>query len=116
MKKTIIQIVEVIVTIVAIITAKYLGILYLIFLLVGWLGWYLGLLYSKNHKENSLTKFVAWVNLATWFIPIVGFFTVFASFAFNTKYGERNKIYLVFAIIGLVLSVINGIAGVIINL
>lgn len=102
--------------IVGIIAWKYLGILYFLIIVAGFLGWYLASLYSNKYKENGLTKFIAWINIITWFIPPVGLFTALASFKFNQVYGEKTKLYLILAIIGLVASVINGILGVIINL
>jgi len=102
--------------IVGLIVGRLLGLIYFLFFAVGYLGWYLASLYSKKYSENKFSRFIAWINLVTWLIPLVGFFTVFATFKFNQAYGKKTKLYRVLAIIGLVACVINGAIGIIIKL
>ena len=102
----------IIVTIVSIALGRFLGLAFFILLIPAVIGWYLAFWYEKKVKtENSLTKFIAWINIVSWFIPIAGFFTSLASIKFSESYGKKDKKYLVLGIIGLCLTLVNGVIG-----
>lgn len=106
------QILGVIAFVAAFALGKYLGMTYFLLIIPGILGWYLASWYvKKTIHQNKLTKFIAWSNLITWFIPIVGFFTSAASIKFNESFGKKDKKYIILGIIGLAFSLINAIAG-----
>lgn len=107
-----IQFLGIIVAIIAFALGRFLGLTFSVLLIPVLLGWYLASWYSKRfEKENGVTKFIAWINTASWFIPAIGFFTSLASINFSYKYGQKDKKYFVLGIIGLVLSLINALIG-----
>ena len=68
--------------------------------------------YIKREKINTkLVSVIAWSNLLTWIIPILGVFTGFATLRF-TKHPQfkGKKKYKTLAIVGIVLAVLSVIA------
>ena len=76
-------------------------------------GWYL----KRTNINSSLIKGIAYSNLITWFLPPIGLMTSIATFSFSSseKIENRQK-YKKLAIVGIVLSVINSVLGIILGL
>lgn len=94
------------------------GIVFLLCLVLGWLGWFIGgFIYKKEWLK--LATFINWANVITWIIPVLGVFTSMISlrmyFGFPDDFKKR-KIFLTLGLISIILSIINGVAGVLIKL
>lgn len=103
--------------IIAIILARTLG-FGMVFLVASFfIGLYLPRLYLKKWKisKKGLAR-LAWANIFTWFVPIIGVFTFGLAIGSMNNAGvisekEKNK-YLVLSVIGAILSIINAMLGV----
>lgn len=80
-----------------------------LFLVGSWLAkWY-----GDRSGNTSIVKVVAWANILTWFLPVLGYFTAGATIKFSDlKTGTERKQLLILGSIGLVLSLINSVIGV----
>ena len=106
------QFLGIIIVIASIALGRFLGLAFFVLLIPAVIGWYLASWYVKKvTTENGLTKFIAWINIVSWFIPIAGLLTSLASIKFSESYGKKDKKYLVLGIIGLCLAVVNGVIG-----
>jgi len=123
------SIISIIVTILFIVLFRYIGslgnggvgITFLLCMLFGWLGWIAGGFAIKKGWLEAI-RFINWSNVITWLIPIVGVFTSLLSFRayFDLpnlgNHSKGKKLYLTLGLISIILSIINGIAGVLIKL
>lgn len=97
---------------------KFLGIIVaVIFLFAFLIGVYFPGWYFKRQKVNyTFIKWFVWSNILTWFLPPLGILTGFAAFGFSNLVKQEKKKYKILAIIGIILSLINAIVGIIIRL
>jgi len=96
------------------ILVRYLGLIFFIFPLVFFIGYWSANWYSKKENQNyKLKNIICWSNVITWFLPVLGLGTGIASYRFGQI--ENNKKYKKLGILGLFLSIINGISGVYLN-
>jgi hypothetical protein len=69
--------------------------------------------YGSRAGNTSIVNVIAWANIATWFLPVLGYFTAGAAIKFSDlKTGKERKKLLILGSIGLVLSLVNSIVGV----
>jgi Na+/proline symporter len=71
--------------------------------------WYLG----RKHVNTKIIKLLIWSNVVAWFIPVIGVFTGVSALQFSGRLKNKVALYNWIAIIGLSLSTINAIAGVV---
>jgi hypothetical protein len=109
-KTTLGWIIEIIGFVIGYILFKYLGIISLLFILVGYIGYWFAGWYSKRGKQSYKVKnIICWSNTLTWFLPILGLGTGIVAYRFGRI--DNNSKYKKLGILGLVLSIINGIIG-----
>jgi RNA polymerase subunit RPABC4/transcription elongation factor Spt4 len=92
------------------ILGKYLGVVFFAFILVGYIAYWFGGWYSKREKQSyKIKNIICWSNTISWLIPILGLGTGIIAY----RFGQIDKVskYRKLGILGLVLSIINGIAG-----
>jgi len=90
---------------------------YLIFLLGAAVGQWFGKWYVKRPKVNqSLIKFIAWSNVLTWLSIPVGLFTGLATWEFSKTAGAESQKCKTLATVGIVLSIINLLLGIMMRL
>jgi hypothetical protein len=69
--------------------------------------------YGDRNGNTSVVKIIAWVNLLSWILPVTGYFTAGATIKFSDlKTGSERRKLLVLGSLGLALSLINSIIGV----
>lgn len=69
--------------------------------------------YNKKVKQpNKLTNIIAWSNVITWIIPVVGLLTAVSTISLQ----KLKKNYLILWYIGLIASLTNSIVWVLLNL
>lgn len=118
MDKQLKQIFNVLITIAAGIIGYNLGIAYFILLAPILLGIYVPkwCIKKKINIKHSIIKFIAWSNIITWFVPIVGLFTsCFILSLYQQIDFPNKKKYKTIAIVGLTLTVINSASGFVIK-
>jgi|GEM_PF-1842155 uncharacterized membrane protein len=114
---TVNQIISIVSVIGAFIVGRFLGLITFVFLFAILIGQWFPKWYIKKKKVNySLVNWIAWSNVLTWLLPPLGILTGVATFEFSNLIEQTNKKYKSLAIISIVLSVVNAIFGIIINL
>lgn len=69
--------------------------------------------YGNRSGNTSVVNIIAWANVLTWFLPVLGYFTAGAAIKFSDlKTGSDRKKIMTLGIIGLILSLINSVIGV----
>ena len=77
-------------------------------LLALWLSsWYAK---RKNPSARLMTR-LAWSNVVTWLFPPLGLFTATATLGLSSAPGASPRKYRVLGIVGLALTIINGLSG-----
>lgn len=97
---------------------KYLGLM-VVLLYIGSivLGYSLSNWYVKREKVNfKLIKLIAWSNVCAWLLPPLGVFTGISSVNFSSCDTEQKTKFKTLGIVGVTLSLINAISGVIMHL
>jgi len=98
----------------------YLGITGLIFLLAVLGGLFIpNWIYKKDGYKKTLVNIIAWSNLILGLIlPPLGVFVAIFSIKFNYLLPEEEKRtkYIVLGILGLIISIINAVIGVLLRL
>jgi len=90
---------------------------YLFFLLGAAVGQWFGKWYAKRIKvSKGLIKFIVWSNVLTWLSIPIGLFTGFAALELGKTAGSESKKYKTLAIIGIVLSLLNLVFGILMSL
>ena len=74
--------------------------------------WYL----KRKKISYKLTKWIAWSNLISWFLPPLGFFTGICTVQFGLHFSEDRKKYSELGGVGMILACINSIGGIIIRI
>lgn len=89
---------------VIIVAAYYLG---------GWVAkWY----FRRKAINEKVVSFVSWINLVTWVLPPLGIFTASLTHGFYVQSKPKsNKKYRNLALVGAVLSILNGVMSVILQ-
>ena len=99
------------------ILGKYLGLVLLLFVLAWFIGQWFGKWYLKReHINTTLVKWIVWSNVITWLLPPLGVMTGFATLEFANHFPSDAKKYKTIAIIALIVSFINALSGVILNM
>lgn len=106
------QILGLVTTIVAFAIGRYLGLAYFVLLIPAVIGWWLGGLAAKKESFKAI-NFIAWSNVLTWLLPPLGLATSVFTINYNEHVSNKSKQHNILAIIGIVLSVGNGLIGVI---
>jgi transcription initiation factor TFIIIB Brf1 subunit/transcription initiation factor TFIIB len=111
------QAVRIISIIIGFAMGRYLGIAIFIFIFAFLAGQWFPKWYFKRQKINySFVKWIVWSNVLTWFLPPLGILTGFAALEFSNLVETEKKKYKTLAIIGIALSLINAISGILMNL
>ena len=100
------------------ILAKFFGLILIYFFLVALFGLWFPQWYSKRRAVNqSLIKGIVWSNVIVWLFPLLGVLIGAATIGFSglTKIEKERRRYRLLATIGLVLSLINIIAAILIK-
>lgn len=98
--------------IVAFVLFRFLGLVGLFFLAAYFIGiWISNWIIKKGNVDGKLAKWLAWSNVVTWFIPLVGILTVAASYNFSNTKTVNKQTYRNLALLGLLLTLINAIWG-----
>jgi hypothetical protein len=107
-KKDLVRIEKILLSVVFIATGGYIFGLSIFFAVIsGLIGYLLGNWYSERKKiNNSLVKFIAWSNILTWFVPVVGFATSCFIYKYENMSKAKNKKFYYLSIIGFILSLI----------
>jgi hypothetical protein len=96
---------------------KFLGLASFIFIFAFIIGVWLPKWYFKRQRiSQTLIKWFVWSNVLTWVLPPLGILTGSAALKFSNLVEQEKKKYKTLAIIGIALSSINAIAGIIIRL
>lgn len=100
---------------------SYMGFGFIIFIIIYaipvTLGIYIPKWYLRRKNVNTkMIKLLIWSNTVTWFIPVIGAFTSISAWQFSERLKNKIALYNWIAIIGLLLSTINGIVGVIMRI
>jgi F0F1-type ATP synthase assembly protein I len=96
---------------------KFLGLAPFILILTFIIGDWFSKWYCKRQKiSQTLIKWIVWLNVLTWFLPPLGIFTGSAALQFSNHVEQEKKKYKILAAIGIGLSLINAIFGVIIRM
>ena len=99
---------------------KYLGFAPFIFILIiifiisigSWFPkWYV----KRGRVNQSFIRVIAWSNLITWFLPVLGLLTGVLTIKFYIL-GKGEKKYKILGIVSIILSIINAVIGIIIKL
>lgn len=79
------------------------------FYITGIISYYAFNSYAKKKKtESKLINFIAWSNIVTWIVPILGVFTAFSTLGYLKGIDQqKHKKYLVIALISLVLNFVD---------
>lgn len=92
---------------------KAIGLASILFIIVFLLGNWASKKYIKEHKtENNVINWIAWSNLITWLLPILGIATAISSYNFSNNFKHGKNKYLYLAITGGLLSILNALWGV----
>jgi len=111
------KIINVIIFIFAFIIGRFLGIIVFIFIFAYLIGiWFPKWYIKRSNYSIVLIKWIAWTNILSWLLPPIGIFTGFATLGFSDLIEKENKKYKVLAILGIGLSIMNAIFGIIINI
>ncbi|MFA5755267.1 MAG: zinc-ribbon domain-containing protein [Candidatus Paceibacterota bacterium] len=111
------QVVTFVSVIIGFIIGKYLGLVLFIFIFAFLIGQWFPKWYMKRGKINiTLVKLIVWSNVLTWLLPPLGIMTGFAALEFGNHFPEDSKKYKTIAIIGIVVSLFNVLAGILMNI
>ncbi len=105
------QLLGLVTTIIAIAIGRYLGLAYFILLIPAAIGWWLGGVVGKK-ESFKMINFIAWSNVLTWLLPPLGLATAAFTLNYNENSSDKSKKWNTLAIIGIVLSIANGIIGI----
>lgn len=89
------------------VVGQSLGITTFILILTWLIGYWLARWLSKKHLQSKLLSIIAWVNLVSWFIPILGFLTAGVTYLVAQK--RNQKKYYALVIIAVTLSIITAL-------
>ena len=70
-------------------------------------GWYL----KKEKKNHRIMRYFIFSNFILWVVPFLGIPIGFMSLKFSNYFSEKSKKFRIISIIGIVMSVLNSIAG-----
>lgn len=92
-----------------------LGLAYFVVIIPILIGVYLPKIYTKKSSGQTIANITAWSNVLTWILPFLGLYTAAATLSTAGIYREKSTKYYILGGIGLALSLINGILGVMIR-
>lgn len=103
--------------IVGFVIGKFLGLVFFLFLGAYLLGQWFPKWYLKREKINvTLVKWIVWSNLITWLLPPLGITTGLAALNFGNHFPGSKKTFKTVAVIGIILSLLNALSGVLLNI
>ncbi len=106
----------VVIFILALALGKFMGLVALLLYVSFYAGQKISKWYLKRKNINeSVVNFISWSNVITWIFPILGLFTAAFAIESGEMSEDKGKKYLILGYVGSVFSILNSIAGIIIN-
>lgn len=99
------------------IIGRFLGLVFFIFVFAYLIGEWFPKWYMNRKKINyGLINFIAWSNTLAWILPPLGVLIGFSTLGFSRFITPESKKYKTLAFAGIIISLINSIIGILINL
>lgn len=98
--------------------SSYIGWVALLFVAPVVIGiWFPSWYFKKKNSNKGLIKWLAWSNLVSWLVPLLGLLTSISTFSSQpfTEIESKGK-FKILAMIGILLSIGNAAIGILLNL